>query len=143
MRVAVRVAGFGEEGVVRREQFEHADVGRGRFLGGHVLDRFEAGESNELGGHLTVVEVAPVIADGAVDFEVVVESREVVVGAVTGSGMHAARAAFGGHVVGQHDGGGAINEGVTGREMFECFAFDGVNDRGSGLDLRGGEHGRK
>jgi hypothetical protein len=149
--IAVDVFGLGEEGDVAGggvgsgEFFQDGEVGRARLFGLQILDGFQAGHADEVGRHLAVVEVATVVADGAVDGQTVFQAGEIVLRAVTGSGVDAAGAAVGGDIVGENDWGGAIDKRVTGREFFERGADDGVNHFGGRRQLGrvgdGGEEG--
>src|SRR5690606_21979042 len=94
VRIAVGVFGLGEQVAGGGEFFQDGEIGRRGFLGGDVLDGFEAGDADEVGGDFAVVEVGAVVADGAVDFEAVFEAGEIILGAVAGRGVHAAGAAL-------------------------------------------------
>ncbi len=137
MRVAVRIFGLGEERVGGGEFFQDREVGGRRFLRGEVFNGFEGVETDEVGGHLAVVEVASVGAYRTVNFQFVAEAGEIVVGAVAGRGVDGTRAAVGRDVVGEDDGRGAVDEGVASGEAFEGGAFDRGDDGGSALDLGG------
>ncbi len=132
MRVAVHVFGLGEQGDVAGdgvgcgEFFQDREVGGAGLLRLQFLDGLEAGDADEIGGNLAVVEVATVVADRAVDGQVVFEAGEIILGAVAGGGVHAAGAAVGGDVVGEDDRRGAVDEGVAGGEAFEARAEDAI-----------------
>ena len=141
VRVAVQILLLGQQGALGGQKLEHADVGGGWFLGLQVLDGFQRSQADEFGRHLAIVDVATVVAHRTIDVQVIVESGDIIVGAMTGRCVHTAGATLGGDVFGEHDGGGAIGEGVTGGEVFELRAWNGFGDRGRlfAFDIR--EHG--
>ena len=137
MRVAVGILGLGEKSAGVGKFSEDGEIGGRRFLRREIFDGFECGDANEISGDPAVVEVAAVIADGAVNFQFVSQAREVVLRAMTGSGVHGAGARVGGDVVGEDKRRSPINEGVAGREFFQLRAFAFRDDDGRGFDFSG------
>ncbi len=103
-----------QEGAGRVELPQDGDVGGGGALLLQVLDAFERRHPDQVRGDAPVVKVGAVVPDGAVDLEPVLEPRLVVLRAVPGRGVHAPGAAVHGHVVGEDDRGGAVDEGMAG-----------------------------
>ena len=122
VRIAVlEILGLHER-AERLELLDDVEVRRrGPLLLQH-LDGLEGGEADEVGRHATVVDVAAVVADRAVDLELVAQAGLVVVLAVAGRGVDAAGAAVGRHVVGEHDRRGAIDEGMAGLDVLQLGA---------------------
>ena len=142
MGVAVDVFGLGEQGDVAGdgvgggEFFEDREVRGAGFFRLQLFGGFEAGDADEVGGDLAVVEVATVVTDGAVNGKLVAEAGKVVVGTVAGCGVDAAGAGFSGDVVGDDDGAGAVDKRVAGGEVFELCARNDQRVRRAGLDDR-------
>ncbi|MFM2383355.1 MAG: hypothetical protein RL515_1342, partial [Verrucomicrobiota bacterium] len=119
---AVRIGMFEalrlEERALGLQQFEHGDVRRILAVG------LEDGDADQRGGHLAVVGVSAVVADGAIRFEAILVAGLVVFDAVAGRGVHAARAGVGGDVVGEDDRRGAVDERMLRLQAFERAALD-------------------
>ena len=92
-----------------------------------VVDVLKGGQADEIGGHPAIVEKTAVVAHRAVDLELVLQAGEIVVVAVPGRGVHAARAALGGDIVRQDDRRSAVDEGMTGLEVLELRPLDRPN----------------
>ena len=134
MRVTVDVFGLGEERSGGGEFLEDAQIGGRRAFRGEILDGFEGGQADEVGGHLAIGEVFAVVTHRAVDRQLVFEAGDIVLRAMARRGVDAAGAAVGGDVVGQYDGGGPVNERMAGLQMFQLGAGQRKHDGGLGLD---------
>jgi hypothetical protein len=101
--VAVSELGLREQRVSGGEFFQDGEIrGRG-FLRGKVFHRFERGEADEVGGDFAVVEVAAVVADGAVDLEAVLYAGEIVFAAVARGCVNGTGAGIGRDVLGSYN----------------------------------------
>ena len=116
MRVTVGILGFGEQGTGLGELLQHTKVGRSGFLGREILDGFQSGQADQIGGNAAIIEVFSVVANRAVDLQAVFQSGHVVILTVAGSGMDGAGAAFRRDIIGEYDRRGAVNERVAGLE---------------------------
>ena len=99
-----------QERIGRGEFFEYAKIcGRGAF-GSEVFDRLEGRKADEISGDFAVVEVFAVVANRTIDFQLVLQTGDIVLRAVPRGSMNRARAAVGRDIVGQNDWRRAINE---------------------------------
>ncbi len=116
MRVAVRVLFLLQEGAAGAEQLQHCLI-RGRHASG-----LEHRHANEFLRHPVVGHVAPLVVQRAVDLQPVFLSGLVIFQTVARRGVHAAGAAFGGHVVREHDRARPVDERMPRLDLLEFAA---------------------